>query len=203
MEIEPFLALLGVIITGIFGYSRGQAKVKEDLQIEYDKTLRAQRITVYKELMKHMRRLPKYPEPEDLTYDKLKKLGCSFTDWYFCDGGGLFLSERSRYRYFDLQDGIKIVLRKHTNDWKLDLKNDNDWVIALKKELERDKEWNCPPELKAIAVASVDTKDAKVPEQLVTYLRKLGSLLRTQLTEDILSRKIALLQSSWQENPYI
>src|SRR5437016_6157484 len=93
-------------------------RVRQDLEIVYDQELRNARIRQYTLLIKRMHSLAKYPDPGDMTYDDAQKLAEGFRDWYF-DGGGLFMSEKTRETYFDLQDGLKIVLQKHHDKWRI------------------------------------------------------------------------------------
>jgi len=180
-----------------------QLRVKQELQIEYDKTLRAHRIESYKGLLTHMRQLPKYPQPKALTYEELRTLADSFTDWYFSEAGGLFASTESRDYYFDLQDGIKIILLKQAGNWRLGRKKDEEMGAALKRKLDRtDGNWECPPQL--IAIAKVTIRNAQntdpLPTEVVSNLRELGSNLRTSMTHDVLTRRATLLQDSEPPN---
>jgi len=93
-----------------------QLKLFQALQLEYDKDLRIRRIESYKELCKRMIVLAKYPKPETLSYARLEELALSFREWYFNDGG-LVASKATRDLYFDLQDGLKIILQKHVDKW--------------------------------------------------------------------------------------
>jgi hypothetical protein len=192
------VALIGVfsaLVGSYLGYLQGQAKVRQDLQVEFDKNLRAERVESYKQAMKLMRKLPKYPEPIELTYEDLKTLSNNFTNWYFDDAGGLFLSHTSRDHCFDLQDGIKIILQKKSGKWGEVQINDT----ALRKKLDRSDEWKCPELLKQIAQLNINTQDNEsdaINESFVENLRKLASLLRTSLTEDVMSRQATILLSS-------
>jgi len=57
--------------------------------------------------------LAKYARPKELTFEGLETLTLSLRKWYF-QKGGLFLSDNSRDRYFELQDAIRDVLAKIT-----------------------------------------------------------------------------------------
>lgn len=133
--IAAVVSAAGVVVVAIFTTWR---RVPQDLQIEYDKDLRSQRISHYKTLWSRTLPLAKYPQSRPLAYDSapparlerllrkllphddgtegrvvdsIESLSISLRDWYF-EGGGLFLSESTRDTYFDLQDGLKIVLQK-------------------------------------------------------------------------------------------
>jgi len=128
-------------------------KFIHDLRSEYDKDLRKHRIDHYQKLMAWMVNLPKYPKPEPLTAEGVRTLSLAFRDWYFA-GGGLFLSENedpetfseaSRERYFDFQEGCKIVLQKIDKEWKF--AGDAAKPADLRKYFGRDEKWNPPKQL--------------------------------------------------------
>ena len=176
-----------------------QLKFQGDLQIEYDQTLRDHRIESYKGLLTHLRQLSNYSEPQNLTFDKLSTLANTFTDWYYNEGGGLFVTARTRAHYLDLQDGINIVLRKQAKDWRLNRKQGEEVTAALKRKLDRaDEKWECPPQLIALAKATIrnaQNTDA-IPTAIVNHLRELGSDLRTSMTNDLMARQAAIRPNS-------
>jgi hypothetical protein len=178
------------------------SRVSQDLQIEYDKNLRDSRIEYYMKLWSCMRSLAKYPEAQ-LTYDSIKPLSESLRDWYF-EGGGLVMTERTRESYFDLQDGLKIILQKREDRWPLELmrldSEDQDedqdeeqerlrQQEHLRQHLVRPDEWTAPDSLVAIANSRVDRLEEIVPEQIHASLRSLGSDARTSMTKDVLTRR--------------
>jgi hypothetical protein len=189
--VVALIGMVGVVATAIVSYRQGQLKVTQDLQIEYDKDLRARRINSYTELWKYMRPLAKYPVPESLSYDQVGSLALSFTQWYF-SGGGLFLSALARDHYFDLQDGMKIILQNYAREWPFH--GDGLTNAALQQYLERAEAWVCPPALMEIAKAAIDTTSTTVPTSVLAQLRKLGSALRTSLTSDVMTRQATVLR---------
>lgn len=191
--IAAVIGFIGVIVTGILSYRQGQLKVTQALQIEYDKELRKERIGCYKELWQKLLPLAKYPEPEPLSYVHAKLLAVSLREWYFA-GGGLFLSATARDRYFDLQDGIKILLQKQAKKWSFDSQKPT--PSELQKYLDRDSNWKCPDSLLQIAEKAIDPECNTISEELVAYLRKLGSTLRTSMTDDVLTRQDTVLRKS-------
>ncbi|GAX60126.1 Mg2+ and Co2+ transporter [Candidatus Scalindua japonica] len=168
----------------------------QELQIEYDKELRKERIVHYKELWKELKPLAKYPEPEPLTHDNVKSLAVSLKDWYFT-GGGLFLSAGTRERYFDLQDGFKILLQKQAKNWPFDSQKPP--LVTLKDYLERPQDWICPDTLLQIAESILDPMCKTIPIKNVAHLQKLGSSLRTSITDDVLTRQDTVLRKSGNE----
>lgn len=105
--IETYGAILTALMGGIFGFGVAWLTIHLQLQVDFDKDLRAERIQSYKKLVMKLARLPKYPEPIPLGFKDTHCLAISLKDWYF-EEGGLFLSEQSREKYFDLQDALKI-----------------------------------------------------------------------------------------------
>jgi hypothetical protein len=73
-------------------------------------TLQVERIAAYRRLWSHTRTLPKWPRADKVSYDDLDKLGTSLRDWYFDDGGGLFLSRASHTAYASVQNTLQAVL---------------------------------------------------------------------------------------------
>ncbi len=189
---DAWWSLLPSLVTGILalaaGYLLAHQKFVSDLKGEYDKDLRTQRLGVYKKLLGLMVNLPKYPNPVKLSVDDLKQLSSAFRDWYFIDAGGLFLSggrEGSREKYFDLQDGCKILLQKANGGWK------RSSTQLLREYLERNKGWKPPNEISELADSSIQNLagHALLSEDAVNALRKLASSLRTALTKDVLTRE--------------
>jgi hypothetical protein len=227
-------------------------RVPQDLQIEYDKDLRSQRIQHYKTLWSRTLPLAKYPKSTTLAYyganesvptarfgrllrkllrhengaeegvvDSIHSLSISLRDWYF-EGGGLFLSESTRDTYFNLQDGLKIILQKRERRWpgeldamareqdiyniarKLDTGSDmnnreeqeryKEYQRHLRKHLEREKNWKAPPRLVMIASSQLDRSKCEVPEEIHTDLMRLGGSLRTRLSQDVLTRESSYLR---------
>jgi hypothetical protein len=173
---------IAVMIKGRKDREIADLKVGQDLLIEYDKDLRERRITCYEKLLNLMLPLAKYPEPEPFTYSKLSLLSTNLRRWYF-DGGGLYMSEKTRDKYFDLQDGFKIVIQKRDNRWpqNSDLKSPE----RLEKYLQRS---GVSPDVEEIAKSELNMSEDYVPEEIYARLRSLGSSIRTSMTEDVLTR---------------
>ncbi len=191
--IAAVIGLIGVVVTGILSYRQGQLKVTQELQIEYDKELRKERIERYKDLLQELLPLAKYPEPKPLTLAEAKLLAESLTKWYFA-AGGLVLAATTRDHYFDLQDGIKILLQKQTDQWPFD--SQTMAPAALQHYLDRASNWKCPDSLLKIAEAAIDSTCTTIPAGIFAHLRRLGSTLRTSMTDDTLTRQGPLLRKS-------
>ena len=168
-----------------------ELRVPQELQIGYYAELLKERRRHYLELWTVMRDLPKYPRREPLHYAQLNELAEKFRDWYF-DGGGLFLSVQARERYFDLQDGLKVLLQKQRGEWSLPVTTDDD-PDASRDYLGRNPGWVAPPELRTIIRAEVTTTGitTPIPDDVIENLRMLGSLLRSQLTDDVATRRLS------------
>lgn len=181
--IALFASILAVFINWKKTKEIEQLKLFQSLQLEYDKDLRTRRIESYMDLCKRMIVLAKYPRPESLSYTDLEDLALSFRDWYF-NGGGLIASETTRDHYFDLQDGLKIILQKHANQWPTGGNAPTD----VANYLQRDAKRLTPTDVVAIANSMLPEDGDSLPEQLASRLRTLGSVLRTRMTEDVLTR---------------
>jgi hypothetical protein len=96
-------------VSAIATYLFSIIKLKKELGLKYDTDLRKKRIDQYLELWKLLEDLAKYARPKELTFEGLEALTIALREWYF-QKGGLFLSDNSRDRYFDLQEAIKKVL---------------------------------------------------------------------------------------------
>jgi hypothetical protein len=72
--------------------------------------LQGERIATYKELWRLTRLLPKWPRANDVEYEDLWKLSQSLRDWYFNEGGGMFLSRAAHTSYAALQDSLTAIL---------------------------------------------------------------------------------------------
>jgi hypothetical protein len=220
-------------------------RVPQDLLIEYDKELRSQRLQSYKTLWSRTLPLAKYPEsptlayysanesvppprfgrllmkllphedsPEEEVVDSIHSLSTSLRDWYF-EGGGLFLTESARDTYFDLQDGLKIILQKRKGLWpgeqdiyniarRLDTRTEikkreeldryEGYRGHLREHLEREENWKAPPRLVMIASSQLDMSNREVPEEIQKDLMRLGGSLRTRLSQDVLTRESSYLR---------
>jgi hypothetical protein len=196
--------VLAAIITFLKDRQIANLKVIQDLQIEYDKDLRIRRIKSYEKLWECLLPLAKWPETDPLTYDRVEPLSKALRDWYFGAGGGLFMSEESRDRYFDLQDGLKIVLQKRKGRWPHNLntiESPADHKLLAEYLQDRNENWEAPPSLVGIANSRVDRSEDDVPANVFASLRRLGSDLRTSMAEDVRTRRVTYLERSSENTP--
>ncbi len=156
------------------------------LNTEYDTALRSERVAEYRKLWELMINLPKYPRPVELSIEGLECLAMECRKWYFA-GGGLFLSEEARERYFNLQDGCKIILEKSCKGWPSD-SDETPSEDFLRKHLDRQDNWKPPMAIVNLAGHRFEKQDF-LPGKVTEELRRLGSSLRTALTDDVLTRR--------------
>jgi hypothetical protein len=151
MTINLFIT---AIISGLVGfiptYLAAILKYRKELESEYDKDLRNKRIEAYKVLWCHLQPLAKYARIEPFSYNKVNTLLVDLRKWYF-ENGGIYLTENSRDRYFDLMDELQ----------KISLSNNTKSVV--------------------------DQTNREIIE--FDGVRELGSLLRTDFTRDIGTRR--------------
>ena len=99
------LGLVGVLVTAVITALATAAKVKQDLEADYDLALRSERLAAYRELWHRTEPLAKYFRADEVTRRRLRELGTELRSWYF-NTGGIYLTERSRDAYFALMDGL-------------------------------------------------------------------------------------------------
>jgi hypothetical protein len=194
--INVLIGAIGVVVGAAASIIVARLRVPQELQIEYDRDLRARRIEHYTKLWSSMLPLAKYPPPDPLPYDNVRQLSMTLRRWYF-RGGGLFMSKETRDTYFNLQDGLKIVLQKQKGSWPDHLRGIDEanpecrdrLKNLLKEHLQRDKDWK-PPEyvLKIANDDDIGNLGVYLPDSAFDNLRGLGSSLRTSMTRDIVSR---------------
>ena len=74
--------------------------------------LQRERIVSYRGLWGLTKLLLKWPRSRDVSYEDLRKLSLSLRDWYFGEGGGMFLSRTAYTSYAALQDSLTAILVK-------------------------------------------------------------------------------------------
>jgi hypothetical protein len=85
-------------------------KELEPLGVPPSAELQRERIASYKELWRLTKLLPKWPRSKDVTYEDLGKFSQLLRDWYFNEGGGIFLSRTAYTAYAALQDSLTAIL---------------------------------------------------------------------------------------------
>ena len=98
-------AVLGAAVGGATTWLATRWQLRKELQYGYDKDLRNERVSVYRELWKLSEQLPRYHAAENPTGAGLKDAIEQFHRWFF-DTGGLFLSDQARSAYFGVMDEL-------------------------------------------------------------------------------------------------
>ena len=95
------------LLVGFAGtYFGAVVKYRKDLETEFDREIRKERIRTYAELFQHTDLLARYDRPAPLDNAHLHDLSVAMRKWYF-ECGGMFLSEETRKIYFDLKDILR------------------------------------------------------------------------------------------------
>jgi hypothetical protein len=178
----------GVWLTGRLNarYTREIESLKKgfEFRLSSDRTVLEKRMHHYERLLAVLQKFPKYPEPRSLRVAELKLIAIMLQDLYF-GGAGIYMSEEVRDGYFDLQDGIRIVLGK-ANQIKLSL-SDPEGEVNLREVLDRGKEWTIPAEITALC--DLTSIEESLQLEVLESIRKLGSRLRTRMAADLDSRR--------------
>lgn len=94
-------AVVTALLGGLASYVALGAKIRGELQAEYDKDLRNRRTEAYRALWALTEPLALYSPPEALSPDGARALSECLRGWYFSDG--IVLSAAARDAYFTLQ----------------------------------------------------------------------------------------------------
>jgi len=118
--VTALLAGLGSAIISAFAtYWTVSIRIRKELEAKYDIHLRTERVNVYKKLWNFLQPLAKYSRPAPFTRGSAGEMAEALRVWYF-EVGGLFLSERTRDAYFEVQESLKAIAEdesiKHTKE---------------------------------------------------------------------------------------
>lgn len=110
-DIWPTLILspISTVIVAVITYFAARWKTRLDLSAEYDRELRTERLTAYKELWKKLKPLARYSREEPITYEIIRDTSQAMRDWYY-DAGGIYLSRESRLPYFTLKRSLQRII---------------------------------------------------------------------------------------------
>jgi hypothetical protein len=97
-------ALIGTVAGALTTGFLARAQWNREIENARQKELRAERASRYVTLYRITRSMPRY-WPQNPPRKRLTDLVEEMSDWYFA-GGGLYLGERSRQRYFDVLDAL-------------------------------------------------------------------------------------------------
>ena len=210
-------ALAGGIVSARYARAAQRSEQASRWQTDSDKSLLEKRADRYEKLIALLGELPKYPEPKRHTTWTLLALSESLTNWYFGFAGGLYLEQKVREAYFDLQDGIKVAVLRMRPEARPEALKELTNVAGLKRTagdeprerdpqlsrtppqtaydeaartwFERGAEWIPPSALGSLLTLAITPSDDVSPE-VTELLRGLGSSLRTTLTKDLESRRV-------------
>jgi hypothetical protein len=118
--VVAMLALFGTLVTVAVTAYVTAAKVRRDLESEYDIRLRTDRLAAYRELWRSLQPLAKYARPAPVTYRVVGSLIGELRAWYF-QNGGILLSYRARDAYFALMDELRELLAEAPADASVEL----------------------------------------------------------------------------------
>jgi hypothetical protein len=173
--------VLTFVVTGVGTYVTTYVKWRKDLLVEYDKDLRARRIDAYRELWRQLQPLAEYARPVHVTPAQLVEISINLRRWYF-EVGGLFLSESSRDAYFALQTGIRETFKNYT---ERELAVVQEWL----EEAPNNLFFNPPEQIVSSPPAPIANWHRELAETDHETLRRLGSALRTQMANDVKTRR--------------
>lgn len=91
-------------------YALLEHKDSELLDVPATAELQRERTAAYRGLWRLTKLLPKWPRSKDVNYEDLRELSGSLRDWYFTEGGGMFLSRTAHTSYAALQDSLTAIL---------------------------------------------------------------------------------------------
>jgi hypothetical protein len=114
------IALLGTLVTVAVTAYVTAARVRRDLESEYDISLRTDRLNAYRELWRSLQPLAKYARPAPVTYRVIGGLIGELRIWYF-QTGGIFLSYGARDAYFALMDELRELVVRAPSDPSFEL----------------------------------------------------------------------------------
>jgi hypothetical protein len=116
---EAIQVLLSALVGAAAGAFATAYKSRKELESLYDIELRRRRIDTYAELWKLLEPLAYWSAPQPLTYARLAPLSKALRSWYF-GSGGLFLSQKTRAPYFNLQESLTRLSDKALGDAELE-----------------------------------------------------------------------------------
>ena len=94
--------VVSATIGALSAYVGAVVKYRREIEAEFDKGIRSERIRTYPELWKHLEVLARFDRPSTLDVRHIQTLSVAMRKWYF-ETGGIYLSEATRNSYFDLK----------------------------------------------------------------------------------------------------
>jgi hypothetical protein len=118
-KVQLLIGLLGGLIGSIAGggltWLTTRWTLRRELEHSYDKELRSERVTAYKQLWQATGALPRYQWPGKTTRSELRDLMARFHSWYF-EVGGLFFSQQTKDAYFDMMNALDTAAGRQIGD---------------------------------------------------------------------------------------
>ena len=99
------VAIVSAVLSAIAAFFAARQSFRQELLSAYDETMRTARIEAYKGVWVLTGILPKFAQTAPVDAELLKSTSVKMRDWYF-SGSGMFLTDKSRDAYFDLQKQI-------------------------------------------------------------------------------------------------
>jgi hypothetical protein len=100
-------AAAAALVTGLLTYFVTAWKVRRDLHIEYDRSLRSDRLRAYAHLWSWTQSFSRY-QPAPMTGAAAAQLLARLTHWYY-QLGGMYLSAATREKYFTLMKSLQRI----------------------------------------------------------------------------------------------
>jgi hypothetical protein len=175
----------------------------KEIQRDYDKELRTQRLEAYEDLWRKFEPLAVYAPSDSITYERVRELGRDLRGWYF-NKGGLLFTQRARDAYFLVQDAIDQIARLPPSDdiiraasrhWTRDRIIAADHHLRIPKlppPTATDREHTFWRDCLSRRIAA-EWRFGERPDLDFVLLQFLASSLRTLLAQDLLTRDPSLL----------
>jgi hypothetical protein len=173
------IALVTIPLTFVTTRWNERRKVREELAIANDQDLRKERLAAYKTLWGSLEPLALYAHRR-MSYDDLPAMSETLRGWYF-GGGGMFMTETTRERYFAIQHGLDVVWTRAARVDRKALLQATLTSKEAKDDENRYQAFTAGDELPAVV-------DADDPGVAYRFLRALGSRLRWSMTADLGTR---------------
>ncbi len=184
--VSGFGAVLLAIVTFFLGRRAEREKVRDQLSVAYDQELRKERLRAYRALWKTLEPFALYAPPP-LQYRQLADVSRELREWYF-KTGGIFLSRDARDRYFALLWAIEQIGTgaARANRQGEPFNPDSLSPVDASRDEKAYRSFRAGDDLPA----GLDQRNAAY-----RFVRALGSLLRTTMTQDVATRAPPLLSA--------
>jgi hypothetical protein len=100
---------IGGALSSIVTYFSTRSRIRLEMTVEYDKSLREKRLELYKQLWPKTQPLGRFAPHATYTYNAIASVSNDMNEWYFAEGG-IYLSKRCRKPYFALKQRLQTVI---------------------------------------------------------------------------------------------